>query len=67
MFAGLGNGKLAVFNPHNPSAGHTHLISISHTPILTCVSVGGRLLASSEGTLFRVDPHSLQSSVSTTV
>ena len=64
MYAGLGDGTVAVFNPCNASNGHTHLILVCSSPILSCVSVGGRLFASSRNTLYQLTPGKAEVKVS---
>ena len=64
MFAGLGDGMVAVFDPVNPAAGHTHLIRVSSAPILTCRSVGNQLLVASQTELSFIDMTTMEAKVS---
>ena len=64
VFAGLANGTVAVFDPQQPSAGHTHLIHVSSAPITSCVSLGDQLLVSSEARLYAINPATMEARVS---
>lgn len=64
VFAGLADGRLAVFDPQHPATGHTHFINISSAPIVSCVSLGRRLLVASQSTLYLVNTASMDASVS---
>ena len=64
VFAGLADGKVAVFDPQNPSGGHTHLIRLDSTPIVACRSLGRRLMVASQSRVFLINTATMEATVS---